>query len=324
MSELIKIREMSSKYDISARTLKYYEEMGLISSTRSDDYAYRMYDEDAVKRLEQILILRKLNISIKDIQRIFNTSGSEVVLEVLSKKVDNIDEEVSLLQELKEIVLEFIRQIEKADFGNESDVKLLYDKAKEIETQIVNVDYNGNTANINRFHNVTDKLRKIKLSQLNGVRVIDIPKFRAVSSGLTTFDEIFSEDSFDKWMQAHMKFVKMSIYGHAYDFMWGEDGKTIWIWAIEDWVTEADTAPYDIIEYEGGTFVVATANENDNSDLWEVTSIMSEWIEDSGIYKKDERPGHHGMGHMLACSSINKLNNIAQQEIFFPVKLRTK
>jgi hypothetical protein len=60
--------------------------MGLITSTRSDDYAYRLYDEAAVKRLEQILILRKLNISIKDIQRIFNTSGSEVVLEVLGKK----------------------------------------------------------------------------------------------------------------------------------------------------------------------------------------------------------------------------------------------
>lgn len=62
--------------------------MGLINSTRSDDYAYRLCDDFAVRRLEQILILRKLNISVKDIGRIFNTSGSEVVLEVLGKKVD--------------------------------------------------------------------------------------------------------------------------------------------------------------------------------------------------------------------------------------------
>lgn len=58
MGELIKIREMASKYDISARTLRYYEDMGLIQSTRSADYAYRLYDEVAVHRLEQILILR--------------------------------------------------------------------------------------------------------------------------------------------------------------------------------------------------------------------------------------------------------------------------
>jgi len=91
MNELIKIRDVAVKYDISARTLRYYEDMGLITSTRSDDYAYRLYDDAAVQRIEQILILRKLNISIKDIQRIFNTSGSEVVLEVLGRKVDAID-----------------------------------------------------------------------------------------------------------------------------------------------------------------------------------------------------------------------------------------
>jgi len=160
MGDLIKIREMTSQYGISARALKYYEEMGLISSTRNDDYAYRLYDAAAVQRLEQILVLRKLNISIKDIQRIFNTAGSEVVLEVLGKKVDAIDEEVSLLHELKDIVLEFIRQIEHSDFGKESDIKLLYKKAREIETQIINVDYDGNAANVNRLIDVTEKLAK--------------------------------------------------------------------------------------------------------------------------------------------------------------------
>ncbi len=159
MNELIKIRDISIKYDISSRTLRYYEDMGLIASTRSDDYAYRLYDDAAVGRLEQILILRKLNISIKDIQRIFATSGSEVVLEVLGKKVDAIDEEVSLLHELKEIVLTFIRQIEQADFSKESDVKLLYQKAKEIETQIANVDYEGNSAHVNRLLEVTERLK---------------------------------------------------------------------------------------------------------------------------------------------------------------------
>ncbi|MBU5427689.1 MerR family transcriptional regulator [Tissierella pigra] len=43
MNNLIKIKDVSSKYDITARTLRYYEDMGLLSSTRSDDYAYRMY-----------------------------------------------------------------------------------------------------------------------------------------------------------------------------------------------------------------------------------------------------------------------------------------
>ncbi len=45
MGELIKIRDVSLQYGISARALKYYEEMGLLGSIRRDDYAYRMYND---------------------------------------------------------------------------------------------------------------------------------------------------------------------------------------------------------------------------------------------------------------------------------------
>lgn len=136
MTELHKIREVSCKYNISARALRYYEDMGLIKSTRSADYAYRLYDKLAIKRLEQILILRKLNISIKDIQAIFQASGSEILIEVLQKKAKAIDDETSLLRDLRNIILEFIEQIKKADFGRDSDVKRLYEKASKIETHL--------------------------------------------------------------------------------------------------------------------------------------------------------------------------------------------
>lgn len=160
MNDLVKIKDVASKYDVTARTLRYYESKGLLSSTRSDDYAYRLYDENAVRRLEQILILRKLNISIKDIQRVFETSDTEVVLDVLGKKVENIDDEVALLHELKDIVLDFIHEIESVNFANNSDIKLLYNKAKELEIQLTSADYGGKTSKINRLIKVTDELDK--------------------------------------------------------------------------------------------------------------------------------------------------------------------
>jgi len=201
MHELIKIRDVSAKYNISARTLRYYEDMGLITSIRSDDYAYRLYNDAALKRLEQILVLRKLNVGIKDIQRIFNSPGTEVVLEVLIKKVDDIDEDIALLHELKEIVLEFIHQIEQADFNNDTDVKCLYEKAKEIKTQLANVNYNGNPSMVNRLIEVTGKLDK----KIPDIIVVRISKFRAVTSGLMTFEELFSGD-FEPWQESHNHF----------------------------------------------------------------------------------------------------------------------
>ena len=42
---------MTKNLGISTRTLRYYEQIGLIESIKKDDYAYRTYDEATVTRL---------------------------------------------------------------------------------------------------------------------------------------------------------------------------------------------------------------------------------------------------------------------------------
>jgi DNA-binding transcriptional MerR regulator len=287
--------------------------MGLITSTRSEDYAYRLYDDTAVQRLEQILILRKLNISIKDIQRIFNTSGSEVVLEVLGNKVDAIDEEVSLLHELKEIVLDFIRQIEQSDFGKESDVKLLYEKAKEIETQLVNVDYNGNPSNVNRLLEVTEKLD----NKVPDVMIVRIPNFRAVTSGLTSWDEVFG--AFHQWQLAHNHLFKPVIFDCP-DFLTGEGDKVEWFWGIKDEITETDVAPYKIIEFQGGLYAVAVSVDGDGESHNRVRSKTEKWLESTNFIIDNDR---RFMGHIIYYDDeIRDGLGYNQMNLYAPIKLR--
>ena len=315
MTELIKIREVSSKYDISARALRYYEDIGLISSTRSGDYAYRLYDKQAIKRLEQILVLRKLNISIKDIQLIFQTNSSEVVLEVLGKKVKDIDGEVALLQDLRNIVLEFIEQIRQADFGRDADVKRLYERASKVESSIANISYDGNASKINRLLDVTDKLKKAP-----EVRIIQINPFKAFSSGADTIENVMG--AFQQWQEEHNHLVKKMIYG-APDFLWfEEDMKAVWIWAVEDWVTPKDTDPYELIEFEGGLYAAAMSVDGDDEIGNRVHSGILKWLEDSG-FELDERPGHRTMGHMLnPTDEIKKALGYDQMDIYVPIKIR--
>ena len=317
MNNLIKIRDVSSKYDISARALRYYEDMGLLNSTRSEDYAYRLYDEKAIKRLEQILILRKLNISIKDIQRIFSTSGAEMILEILGKKAEDIDGEVALLHELKEIILEFVQQIKQADFSRDSDVKMLYERAAKIEDRVVNVSYDGNSAkcNVNRLLDVSDKLKKAP-----EVRIIQLNKFKAFSSGLDTVDNVMG--TFQEWQEEHNHLVKKMMYG-APDFLWfEEDMKAVWIWAVEDWVTEKDTAPYELIEFEGGFYAVAMSVDGDDDIGRRVYAGINKWLETSG-FELDERPGHRTMCHMVnPTDEIKDALGYHQLDIYVPIKIR--
>ena len=229
MTDLIKIREVTERYNIPARTLRYYEDMGLIESARVADYAYRLYDQRALKRLEQILILRKLNISIKDIQLIFQSAGSDVVLDVLGRKVEDINDEVDLLRDLRDIILEFIEQIRKMDFSSDADVKLLYERAATVETRIENIPYEGNASKANRLFDISEKLKKAP-----EVRIVQINPFKAFSSGADSIENVMGP--FQEWQEAHNHLVKKMMYGSP-DFLWFEEDKATWIWAVEDGVS---------------------------------------------------------------------------------------
>ena len=89
--ELKTIRQISLDYGVSRRMLCYYEEIGLIKSSRKDDYAYRVYDEDAIQRLQQIIILRKLQIPVKQIKDILNNQNAFEVIEIFKKNIIEID-----------------------------------------------------------------------------------------------------------------------------------------------------------------------------------------------------------------------------------------
>lgn len=321
MNNLVKIRDVSNKYNITARALRYYEDMGLLKSIRNSDSPYRMYDDDAVRRIEQILILRKLNISIKDIKRIFGASGSDVVLEVLGKKVETIDDEVSLLNELKNIVLDFIEEIEKLNFSNNADIKQLYDKAKEIETQIVSVDYIGKPANMNRLIEITDKLDK----KIPDVMVIRIPPFRAVTSGEQTFEDIFKEGGYMFQLWQHYPLYRPVIFD-CLDFMLVNEDKATMVCAVKDSVREEDVSPLQLIDFPGGLYAMAVSIDEDDESIKKVQDKIFQWIESTNFEVDKNRSFMFNMPYLdeenIYQKDIEKGLGYRQMQRYVPIKLK--
>lgn len=100
------VSEVSRELGISTRMLRYYEKEGLISTKRREDYAYRMYDELAVRRLRQIVILRKLRIPLKEIGIILNASDISDAVRVFLNKIQEIDGEISSLRVIRDTLSE--------------------------------------------------------------------------------------------------------------------------------------------------------------------------------------------------------------------------
>ena len=161
------------------------------------------------------------------------------------------------------------------------------------------------------------------MSKLHNMRGIEIAKFRAVSSGLKTLDELFGDNGFHLWVREHRHLLKDHVYEPC-DFLWHEEGLNLWALAVKDGVTEEDIAPYKMIEFPGGMFLVATGDESDNDDLEETIGCMMTWIKESELFKYGDFP-KSGMCNMPnADGAFDKAMGIAQQQIYLPLKLKDK
>ena len=318
MRDLVKISEVALKYDISTRALRYYEDAGLIQSIRSEDYAYRLYDSSAVKRIEQILVLRKLNISIKDIQKIFLSNSVEVILEVLSSKVDEIDGEVTLLHQLKEIVVTFIRQLEKSDYKLEADLSLLYEKANDIEVRLNEnkVESKGGTpqdsgeggeASMEKLLEVTQRLEKMP-----DIRIIMLPKLRMARSGKSDLE------GFHKWWSSVE--VEQSLFPR--DFMWYNTRLECfeWLFAIPENLT--DTNGYEVFYFPGGLYAVAIAYD-EGEEIGRINGLIRKWVNESEEFQVSSSSNdiheRYDMGHIVSPEGSKR----PQMDLFVPIVRKT-
>ena len=68
IDELLDITEVCEIYNVSSRTLRFYEEAGLIESCRTANNNRRKYNKEQIAKIRDVLALRALGLSIKTIQ----------------------------------------------------------------------------------------------------------------------------------------------------------------------------------------------------------------------------------------------------------------
>ncbi len=64
------VKQVSDLTGISVRTLHYYDEIGLLKPSQITEAGYRLYDNESLKTLQQILFFKELDIPLKEIKEI--------------------------------------------------------------------------------------------------------------------------------------------------------------------------------------------------------------------------------------------------------------
>jgi DNA-binding transcriptional MerR regulator len=109
------IGELARKVDLSQRTIRYYEEIGLLHSVRRIENGKRVYTDDDVRRLKFINRLKVLGLSLAEmveLEKVYRTqrNNREILpklLTILDERVVQIDDRISQLTALKTEIREY-------------------------------------------------------------------------------------------------------------------------------------------------------------------------------------------------------------------------
>lgn len=106
--KLLKIGEVAAITHLPVKTIRYYEEIGLLTSTvERSSSGYRLFTNQVINRLGFIKRAQSLGLSLSEIQEILNIyqSGELPCGEMkqhLQAKVNAINEQIAALEALKQ------------------------------------------------------------------------------------------------------------------------------------------------------------------------------------------------------------------------------
>lgn len=101
------ISQVAELTGISIRTLQYYDEIGLLKPSKLTRSGYRLYNDEALQRLQQILFFKELDFKLKEIRGILERPDFDRITvfskqkELLLLKRNRIDKLIQLLSRLE-------------------------------------------------------------------------------------------------------------------------------------------------------------------------------------------------------------------------------
>lgn len=121
------VKEVSELTGISVRTLHYYDEIGLLNPTKCSDAGYRLYDDKALKILQQILFFKEFDLPLKVIKSIMDNPELDRN-QILKSQQKILELKMERLKRLVSSIDDILRGDNKMDFEvfSEKEIEEMY------------------------------------------------------------------------------------------------------------------------------------------------------------------------------------------------------
>ncbi len=108
-----KVGDLAKLAGLTVRTLRFYDQIGLFSPSAQTESGHRLYNESDLSRLQQIVSLKELGLSLEEIKSVLS-DGQISPLEIINMQMARIKEQIKLQQ----MLLEQLQHVSKSIQGN--------------------------------------------------------------------------------------------------------------------------------------------------------------------------------------------------------------
>lgn len=278
MDEMLKIGDVAARHGVSTRTLRYYEECGLLESRRGRENQYRFYTAEQARRLEQVLALRRLGLAVEEIRRL--AEGRTGAAGLAARRLAALEGEAAELGALRGRLQAVLAHLAAGAAGGDELDRL----AEAVEAaEGVGMEPMHKQERNGEMYTTASKLTDVRIVQLKPMRVASYRAESASPEG-------------DAWevMQAWVKEAGLEALATTRFFGFNnpspEPGQAVY--GYEVWVTlpagVEPPAPITVKEFGGGLYAVALCNGV--SEFGERWPALARWREERA---EEYRMGEH-------------------------------
>lgn len=113
--ELISIGDLAKSLDLTTRTLRYWEEAGIIEAAPRSEGSNRYYSQDIAKRVRFIIRLKELGLTIQELKDLYVAYGEAkrtdrmipALIQILDKHINLVDEKIARMASLRKDIVQY-------------------------------------------------------------------------------------------------------------------------------------------------------------------------------------------------------------------------
>ena len=109
------VKDVSEITGVSIRTLRYYDEIGLLNPTELTKAGYRLYDNKALEKLQEIMFFRELEIPLTDIKKIMDNPNYDKEQALLTQK-SLLEQKRNRLNGIIELITDVMKGVNTMSF----------------------------------------------------------------------------------------------------------------------------------------------------------------------------------------------------------------